>query len=534
MSLPRALILALLGPSAQALAATYPVSPPVTEVVLFPSQAEVSRSVARDLPAGDHQFVIGDLPELDLDNLRVEVEGATLEGVRERRASEAEDVSRRRQALDDEIAALQRRLSEADAADALDRQQIERLQSLFGQAPQGQALFSEVPVDQWSRAWKQLGDAVTARQTAINERAARRPDMERELRALQDQRAQLGQAQQARRELVLDVNAPAATTAHVTLHYFTGSAGWGNRLQVNLHSDERQVALAAVAEIENRTGEDWRDVRATLGLLPAGYRAVPEPSPWIVGLAKAGQGGLASRNFSAEPAMELLDAAPRKAVSAPAPMPVAHGVDMRVPLDTPLTLASDGSSARVTYRRATLPVTLTRESYLWQQPAVLLVGEWRNDGGVPWLGGEVSLSRDGQRLTRYRRTAAIQIGERVRMSFGDDPRLRVKVVEQPASHGETGLINKEKTLAVSRTVTLSSGYAHPVEVQLYDRRPVASDERIEVEATGAAPDRSGVRDIQGLVAWDREVEGGGELNIEHGYRLRYPTDMTLTGIPGGR
>ncbi|WP_238401092.1 mucoidy inhibitor MuiA family protein [Alloalcanivorax marinus] len=534
MSLPRALILALLGPSAQALAATYPVSPPVTEVVLFPSQAEVSRSVARDLPAGDHQFVIGDLPELDLDNLRVEVEGATLEGVRERRASEAEDVSRRRQALDDEIAALQRRLSEADAADALDRQQIERLQSLFGQAPQGQALFSEVPVDQWSRAWKQLGDAVTARQTAINERAARRPDMERELRALQDQRAQLGQAQQARRELVLDVNAPAATTAHVTLHYFTGSAGWGNRLQVNLHSDERQVALAAVAEIENRTGEDWRDVRATLGLLPAGYRAVPEPSPWIVGLAEAGQGGLASRNFSAEPAMELLDAAPRKAVSAPAPMPVAHGVDMRVPLDTPLTLASDGSSARVTYRRATLPVTLTRESYLWQQPAVLLVGEWRNDGGVPWLGGEVSLSRDGQRLTRYRRTAAIQIGERVRMSFGDDPRLRVKVVEQPASHGETGLINKEKTLAVSRTVTLSSGYAHPVEVQLYDRRPVASDERIEVEATGAAPDRSGVRDIQGLVAWDREVEGGGELNIEHGYRLRYPTDMTLTGIPGGR
>ncbi|WP_284455737.1 DUF4139 domain-containing protein [Alloalcanivorax xenomutans] len=531
-----ALIAGLCPPAA--LAAVFPVTAPVTEVLLFPSQAELTRSLSQPLPAGQHQLTIAGLPELDLDRLRIEVDGAVLEGVQRRRESNAEDVSERRQALDEQIAALERRIQEAATADRLDQEQIQQLQSLLGQAPQGPALYSEVPVEKWSSAWAQIREAVNQRQSAINERAAQRPDWQRQLQALQQQRSQLGQQQQQRQVLVVDLVAEQAGTADLALRYYTHQAGWSNQLQANLNSGAEQIALNAYAEVRNGTGEDWRDVKATLGLLPSGYRSLPEPTPWIVGLARPRpERDRFARAVMAEPVAEMADMASSSlkkgaAAPAPTPQPVAHGFDMRVPLDAPLTLASDGSTARIAYQDAVVPVTLSRESYLWQQPAVLLVGEWKNSSGVPWLSGQVTVLRDGQRLSSYGRAEGIQLGETVRMSFGDDPRLRVEVVTEPASRGEAGLISKENTLTVTRSITVSSGYDKPVDVVLYDRQPVPNDDRIKLEATGAKPDQSNVRDIKGLMAWERTVSADQETRLEHGFQLRYPTDMDLTGVEG--
>ncbi|WP_262459806.1 DUF4139 domain-containing protein [Alloalcanivorax balearicus] len=530
-----ALVAGLCPPAA--FAAVFPVTAPVTEVVLFPSQAELTRTLSQSLPAGQHQLTIADLPELDLDRLRIEVNGAVLEGVQRRRESNAEDVSERRQALDEQIAALERRIQEAAIADRLDQDQIQQLQSLLGQAPQGPALYSEVPVEKWSSAWAQIREAVNQRQSAINERAAQRPDWQRQLQALQQQRSQLGQQQQQRQVLVVDLVAEQAGTADLALRYFTHQAGWSNQLQANLDSGAEQIDLNAYAEVRNNTGEDWSDVKATLGLLPAGYRPVPEPQPWIIGLLNPNppkaMKSMAREDVAYEAAdMSMAGSSLKAAAPAPTPQPVAHGFDMRVPLDAPLSLASDGSTARIAYQDAVVPVTLSRESYLWQQPAVLLVGEWKNSSGVPWLSGQVTVLRDGQRLSSYGRAEGIQLGETVRMSFGDDPRLRVEVVTEPASRGEAGLISKENTLTVTRSITVASGYDKPVDVVLYDRQPVPNDDRIKLEATGAQPDQSNVRDIKGLMAWERTVSADQETRLEHGFQLRYPTDMDLTGVEG--
>ena len=108
----------------------------------------------------------------------------------------------------------------------------------------------------------------------------------------------------------------------------------------------------------------------------------------------------------------------------------------------------------------------------------------------------------------------------------------MEVVTEPASRGEAGLISKENTLTVTRSITVSSGYDKPVDVVLYDRQPVPNDDRIKLEATGAKPDQSNVRDIKGLMAWERTVSADQETRLEHGFQLRYPTDMDLTGVEG--
>lgn len=514
-------------------AADFNVTAPVSEAVLFPSQAHLTRTLSQSLSAGEHQLVIGGLPELDLDSLQVAVKGARLLGVRQGFAINDADVSARRAELDTAIRELEHTMAAAKAADALDQQQINYLQSLMGQAPQGQAVFAQVPVEKWASAWASIGKAVEQRQAAINQRAVVRHDQQQQLDALRQERQQLGQGQTRSRELVLAVGADKPATAQVELQYFTGQAGWQNQLRVDLDSSNEVVAVTGIAQVHNRTGEDWQNVRATLGLVPAGYRHLPDPQPWIVRLATP-QPEMSKRSLRAvmaEPAAYEADMA--ESVSAmPVAPPVAHGFDMRVPLSAPLSLASGNASARVPYQQAELPVTLSRESYLWQQPAVLLVGEWKNSSPLPWLAGSVTLLRDGQRLTRYHRHESIKQGEPVKMSFGDDPRLQIAVVREPSREGETGLISKESTLSALKNITLTSHYDKPITVNLLDRLPVAGNDDITVAAKGKAADDRDVDGVKGLQRWQFTLPAGGEEGFQQGFEIRYPAGERLSGVEG--
>jgi uncharacterized protein (TIGR02231 family) len=514
-------------------AADFAVTAPVSKAVLFPAQAHLSRTFSQALPAGEHQLVVKGLPELDLDSLQVAVKGAELLGMRQGFAIAEGDVSARRAELDAAILELEQAMAAARAADSLDQQQINHLQSLMGQAPQGEAVFAQVPVEKWASAWASIGKAVAQRQAAINQRVVTREEQQRKLEVLRQERQQLGQGQTRSRELVLTVGAATSATAQVELQYFTGQAGWQNQLRVDLDSGSETVAVTGIALIHNRTGEDWQNVNATLGLVPAGYRHLPDPQPWIVRLAtpQPEMRKQSLRSVMAEPAAFEADMAER-VQAMPVAAPVAHGFDMRVPLSSPLSLASGNASARVPYQQAELPVTLSRESYLWQQPAVLLVGEWKNTSALPWLAGRVTLLRDGQRLARYHRGDSIKQGEQVKMSFGDDPRLQIAVVREPSQQGEVGLISKESTLSALKNITLTSHYDKAVTVNLLDRLPVAGNENITVTAKGKAADASDVDDVKGLQRWQFTLPAGSEESFKQGFEIRYPEGSTLSGVEG--
>ncbi len=155
-------------------AADFAVTAPVNKAVLFPAQAHLSRTFSQVLPAGEHQLLVKGLPELDLDSLQVAVKGAELLGMRQGFAIGEEDVSDRRAELDAAILELEQAMAAARAADSLDQQQINHLQSLMGQAPQGEAVFAQVPVEKWASAWESIGKAVAQRQAAINQRVVTR------------------------------------------------------------------------------------------------------------------------------------------------------------------------------------------------------------------------------------------------------------------------------------------------------------------------------------------------------------------------
>jgi uncharacterized protein (TIGR02231 family) len=514
-------------------AADFAVTAPVNKAVLFPAQAHLTRTFSQALPAGEHQLVVKGLPELDLDSLQVAVNGAELLAIRQGFAVGDVDVSAHRAELEAAIRKLEQAMAEAKAADDLDQQQINHLQSLMGQAPQGQAVFAQVPVEKWASAWESIGKAVTQRQTAINQRAEIRHGQQQELDALRQERQLLGQGQTRSRQLILTVAAPNKSTAQVELAYFTGQAGWQNQLRVDLDSGNETVAVTGIAQIHNRTGEDWQNVSATLGLVPAGYRPLPDLHPWLVRLATPQPAMRKSSLHSvmAESAAYETDMAQR-IQAMPVAAPVAHGFDMRVPLSAPLNLASGDATARLPYQQAALPVTLTRESYLWQQPAVLLVGEWQNTSPLPWLPGHVTLLRDGQRLDRYYRGNSIKQGEHVKMSFGDDPRLQIAVVREPSQQGEVGLINKESTLSALKNITLSSHYDKAVTVNLLDRLPVAGNDNITITAKGKAADAKNVSGVKGLQRWQFTLPAGGEESLKQGFEIRYPEDAILSGVEG--
>jgi hypothetical protein len=94
------------------------------------------------------------------------------------------------------------------------------------------------------------------------------------------------------------------------------------------------------------------------------------------------------------------------------------------------------------------------------------------------------------------------------------------------------MLRKSNVLTRVHRISISNGHSRAIDLTVFDAMPVSRDERIEVALTESStqPDRRDVDDRPGVLAWDREVPAGGDLNLTVGYRLSFPED--LAGVQG--
>jgi hypothetical protein len=94
------------------------------------------------------------------------------------------------------------------------------------------------------------------------------------------------------------------------------------------------------------------------------------------------------------------------------------------------------------------------------------------------------------------------------------------------------MLRKSDVLTRVERISITNGHSRAIDLTVLDAMPVSRDERIEVSLTESStrPDRREVDDRPGVVAWDRELSSGGEVELTVGYRLSFPED--LPGIEG--
>ena len=522
---------------------------PITGVTVFTDGARVTRSGVTPVQAGAHPVVVASLPEFaDPASVRVAARGRglTLLNVDVQRRVDAEP---RRESLAQLRADVERcrdAVKELDDADEAERAALGFLGHLSEAAATSLARALSMGRAGYDELAGMAGHLSASTETALARRreiAGRKRVAQRELNAAVER---LAGAEEPGRPVVFTevsvlIEAEAATEAEIELTYHVAGASW--RPLYDLVLDGGTLKVSYLAEITQRTGEDWPEVTLVLSTTRQGERqTLPELSPWYIGRSTPPRPGTRMRAASAA-AAPMPGAPPEGAFGEVAQGTVAmarpmakmlaaetargeSGAGLVYTVARPLAVPSDGdphktlvasfeADAKLDY--LTVPVLAT-EAYLRATVT---------NGPLLLLPGQVRIFHCSQ-FVGETRLDSVAPGEEFEVQLGVDDQIKVERKLRRRSTGKA-LLGGARTIDIAYEITVENHRNRKATVSVHDLIPVSTDGEIKVRSRETTPDPASTDDL-GELTWTLTLSPGESSAIKHRFTVEHPAQVTVTGL----
>lgn len=522
-----------------------PSSIPITDVVLYPGGATITRSV--QVRPGMNRIVIDDLPAFDMQSLHAEADNGVRVGeIESADVAGTHPINPQEARLQARITALQDQQDALDAQVKSSKMAMEYLDKLMSAS-----LLAGYPRKDHDRPAPMLdpktlvglADAIrntTGKSLAqMQALAVKKREIGKQIDALQRDLDRLRSAGTDKRTLVVHFTVQRAGLLRVS--YVVNNASWRPTYRASLDSETSKVELERDAIISQQTGEDWRNVHLVLSTSqPRQATRGLEPRPWLLSWAEQ----IYNRVFNAPEAME---AAPALAVSdkgeslkkqamvSPGAQPyVAPTVETQgafansytVPART--TLASDGREVSVELTRNTLTVKQYFEVVPRQEAAAYVTAEADMPEG-DWPAGGILLFRNGNYVGRG--TWNPGDSEKLVLGFGRDDMIRVTVKPQKADASSSGIISKQRHKQIATLFSFVNLHKQQVTLKVLESSPVSTTDKVEVKTTfSPKPTHENWEDKRGVMEWQVKLAPKATAKIRTDYEIVYPdTGELVTG-----
>jgi uncharacterized protein (TIGR02231 family) len=281
------------------------------------------------------------------------------------------------------------------------------------------------------------------------------------------------------------------------------------------------------ALVSQRTGEDWKDVKLSLSTAqPTRASSPPAVDPWYVDVVvpmppvSARSPNIAAHYAASapldpmiEPMMAKSDSAVRKQLeefsAAATVQETGTAVSFEIP--RPVTIPTDASKKQRTRIGAFEP---TAKFMYVAAPivseSVFLRGDMTNSSAFQLLPGNAQVFMGGDFIGDTAMPSVAPKDE-FKVFFGPDRALRATREVLSKNTGSSGLFGGSTVTTWNDRITLDNGSGREVNVELYDRRPISLNEKIDVKVSNVAPvlstDKRYVdgRMTQGILRWDLAV-----------------------------
>ncbi|MCA0402055.1 MAG: mucoidy inhibitor MuiA family protein [Proteobacteria bacterium] len=538
-------VLAGVSPFALAQAASLSATSRIEGVTLYPDAALVSRRVSVEIPAGEHEVVLSDLPaQIDPASLRIEGAGDTklLIGGVEFRASAAgagtPEAQKRLKALRAEKDRVGDKIDAAEGKKAM----INRL------ASPGEGKDTKmVDPEQWLKAVEIVGKGLRA----VNEelRVLRDEDarLDAEIAAIENPEGIAPSQPETRIVAAIAVEAQSAAKAELSVSYRVRGASWRPVYDARLDTRGTAPALELVrrALIRQQTGEDWKEAKVTLSTLAVNRgTAAPElrgekvaiyerpaPKPVMAPAPVARSAPMSAEIAAAKIAEEQRQKAYIAADEAEAKVDLGD-YQAEFVLPGKMTLASGGAERSVRLSAEKPEIKLVVRTAPVLDPTAYLEAGFTHKGETPILPGEVLLSRDGTYIGKGR-FSQIAPGENTRLGFGADDRVKVTRVPLSRQAAGPGLLGSTKSEEFQFRTVVRNLHAFPVPMVIEDRIPVSEDQAITVERMSelTKPDLEAPDERRGVIVWIPNLKPQEERAFVTAYRLRWPAGKEIRALP---
>jgi uncharacterized protein (TIGR02231 family) len=542
-----AIMLTALVPAGNAALAADAAAPSKIEAVtVFPSGAEVTRTLKVKLSAGEHTLLVSDITgEAIPASIRIEAQATDkleIGSVDARHinlsSTDPAVAQSARKRIEDQMQGLRdARAAQDDAIKAAEGQQafLDNLEKLPEAQNTGNAA---VPPGHWREMFGVIGTSRAEALKTIADARLKQRDIDRSLGDLQKELDAAGGKSESRTEVRIFVSAAAPLEASLNLRYGVRTASWNPFYDARLTTGENgaasTLALTRRASIQQKTGEDWDEVALSLSATrPGANTAAPELRmlgvEYDTTALPAGRTATAEERPEAAKAGDILSGMQYKVreKSAQANIAAFQAV-YNIPGRT--TIKTTNEAKRLHLGAETVePRLFVRSVPRLDDTAYLYARITAPKTSSPILAGQVSLFRDGV-FAGLGKFPQLSPGEEHELGFGADDRVKVKRVVLEQKSGETGTFTTSFVDERRYAIVVKNLHSRPVQLQVIDRAPVATHRDIKVDFTmdkGPQPSVKDVNDRRGTYLWEMQAAPDEEKQIVFSYRVTAPAGKRL-------
>lgn len=530
----------------------------ITGVTVYPGQARVTRQGRVELPAGPAELLLPDLPlSLLPESVRVAGRGSAHvrlmgvevqivryalppEGIQTELDREIERLEDQDRALSDQLVVMQHRL--------------EMLSSMAQAAPERLVrgyTWGRVGMDGMAALLGFLHQSEGEIQQHMRQVEIERRELGWTLEQLRRQRDDRRQTRQPDRYTVrvpLEVLQEGALDLELT--YVCGNASWTPLYDLRLADQEGAppaVVLTQLAQVTQKTGEDWADVRLAVSTArPALAARLPELNPWYISLYRPAPPPVAKGRLAAMPAPQAMptvaaaeteDAmaySAREEEPAPAEAVIAQAEARKegaaVVYDAPgkASVPADASPHKVFLGTTALPaefdwVTAPKvEAHAYRRarlentaPSVLLAGQASLFDGDTFV-GSTPLPETGP-------------GGQVEVYLGVDDQVKVEREQVERAVDKSGLLDKVRRIRFTYRIRLRNLHSERLPLTVLDQIPVSRTEEVKVKLLDSEPAVE-PKDM-GELRWELDLAAGEQREISFSFHVEMPLEGQVVGLP---
>jgi uncharacterized protein (TIGR02231 family) len=495
----------------------------IEQVTVYPGLAAVERSAR--VQAGARELVLDCLsPSFDMASLRVSADADIQLGPVSAVSRPRADVPDcNTSPLDGRIRALQERIEALKAEEVGHDLALGYLRGLAPadpaasaqrQSPRPTSADSVGDLPSTLAAIQRAGQATVREQNRI---ANLRADLDRELRPLISERDRLRQQAGEVRQLRIALNANREGV--VRLSYQVTGPTWAPAYRATLNHDAGMIDVERLAQVSQRTGEDWTDVALRLSTgSPRSSTSGPQPRRWTV---------VPQALAAPAPSAPLVSAEAAAGALLEFAVQVSHG-EFATEFEVPGSVNVGSGAQRVNFTLGTtrLTVGLKVQTTPQADASAWLVADFPRPAGV-WPDGPLQLLRGTQVVGQS--VWSLGQRERVTLPFGRDEQVRVQVIPGQQTRASAGFIGARSERRIAHAYVVENRRRSPIQLEVLEASPVSADEQITVTRQFEPAVMPGNwQDQPGIVVWAQTLAPGQSARFSADYVISQPKDLTVS------
>lgn len=512
-----------------------PVSSKVSEVKVFLSGAQVSRSASTAIAAGTSNLVFTGLAEgLDPQSVQVTGKGGyQILSVNHRinyltespKKKEIEDLKAQIKKLEHDY-----NIENGVQQVWVNEEQLLLKNSTVGGQQNGLTAAQLMAVNDYVR------ERMKAMKVGWLTQEEKKQAIHAEAEKLRQQLASLqAQAPRPTSEVVVEISSATEVSASFVVTYFVGQSGWIPAYDLRAKGVGQPIELLMKAQVTNGTGEDWSKVALSLSSgNPTLGGIMPTLHPWTLYTYTPRREQVSYRtraadaDFGARPSAAPSTSEAYKMEEREARQTVDNTVAFRTTtvefvIETPFTIPADGvahtvgvntHSIAASYKHYATP-KLDKDAFLYARTT-----GWEDLNLLP---GEANVFFEGTFVGQ----SYLQLDlpkDTLDISLGRDKGVVVERVKRKTTN-EKAIVGGKRTVTIGWDLTVRNTKGTAVDLEVRDQFPLSPQSEIEVKLTengGATVDKD-----KGALSWALRLESKATRKLGFSYEVKHPKDMPV-------